>query len=116
MGNTILGNSRTAKREGGGEMTEHEDWHVKLFEAEEEEWVREIRQKVVAYITKEARKAVEHFETELLPFSLYKATQNQTAAIRFLAQQVGFENLRGFWKWVEVAKLTYYDLIKIASP
>lgn len=53
---------------------------------------------------------------KLEAFSLRTATGAQNKAIRSLAEQVGFDDLRGFWKWLQSADLDYYDLIKIASP
>lgn len=52
----------------------------------------------------------------LEPFAIRKATASQEEAIRGLAAQAGFEDLRGFWAWTKSADLDYYDLIKIASP
>lgn len=73
---------------------EYEDWHVKIFEAGE------------ADIEK----------PNITAFSLRTATAVQKEAIMFLAAQAGFKDLRGFWAWTEAAHITYYDLIKIASP
>lgn len=73
---------------------EHDDWHVKLYEAEQEDYARE----------------------HLKPYSLKGTTERQEQALRTLAEQVGFKNMRGFNKWMEAADVTYYDLIKIASP
>lgn len=50
------------------------------------------------------------------PFKLGKATQKQQDAIRGLAEMLGYKDLRGFWRYLENAEMTYYDLIKIASP
>jgi hypothetical protein len=73
---------------------EYESWHVKIFEAGEADVER----------------------ANLQAFSLRTATEKQVEAIRTMARQSGFEDLRGFWKWMQAADLTYYDLIKIASP
>lgn len=53
---------------------------------------------------------------KLEAYSLRGSSQAQQTALRELAGQYGFENLRGFNRWMEHAELTYYDLIKIASP
>jgi hypothetical protein len=50
------------------------------------------------------------------PFSLKGTTAAQEQALRDLASQSGFKSMRGFNKWMEAADLTYYDLIKVASP
>jgi len=55
-------------------------------------------------------------KAELQPFSIRETTGSQEAAIRSLATQAGFKDLRGFWSWVRSAGLDYYDLIKVASP
>lgn len=73
---------------------EYEDWHVKLFEADEEKPEK----------------------PKMQPFSLFGMTEKQEKAIRDLAVQVGFKTLRGFNKWIAAAMINYYDLIKIASP
>lgn len=73
---------------------EYEDWHVKIFEAGEAEIEK----------------------VNIQAFKLRTATAIQKEAIMFLAAQVGFKDLRGFWKWIEAAHLTYYNLIKVASP
>ncbi len=75
-------------------MSNYEDWHVKLFEQEEEE--------------------LKHARME--PYRLEGMTEAQEEALRSLAYQSGFANLRGFANWMRAADLTYYDLIKVASP
>lgn len=52
----------------------------------------------------------------LEPFTLKNSTQSQEQAIRDLARQAGFKDLRGFHNWMKAADITYYDLIKVASP
>ena len=52
----------------------------------------------------------------LQPFSLKGASRKQQEAIRSMAQQVGFKDLRGFSSWLKHVELDYYDLIKVASP
>lgn len=73
---------------------ELEDWHIKLYEQEEQE-------------TQHAR---------MQPFTIKGMTSKQEDAIRDLAEDAGFKNLRGFASWMKSADVTYYDLIKIASP
>ena len=53
---------------------------------------------------------------KLEPYSLKESSKEQQEALRGLAGQYGFKNLRGFNKWMEKVELDYYDLIKIASP
>jgi len=50
------------------------------------------------------------------PFSLKGTTTSQEQALRDLAKEVGFKDMRGFNKWMQAANITYYDLIKVASP
>ena len=52
----------------------------------------------------------------LQPYSLKGSSQAQEEALRSMAKQSGFENLRGFSSWLKASHLDYYDLIKIASP
>ena len=73
---------------------------------EEPKWYQEV--------LKEMTRAPE--EPQLEPFSIRHATEAQEEAIRGLADQAGFKDLRGFWAWVKSADLDYYDLIRIASP
>jgi hypothetical protein len=42
------------------------------------------------------------------------ATGKQEEIIREFAKTQGFENLRGFWKWVESKGWDYYDVIKVS--
>lgn len=55
-------------------------------------------------------------ESALLPFSIKTASAKQEQAIRSLAKEYGFDDLRGFNKFMEGAHVNYYDLIKVASP
>jgi|CXWL01.1.fsa_nt_gi hypothetical protein len=76
-------------------MTEnYEDWHIKILEAEE----------------RGERKVT------LLPYQLYKATEKQHEALTRQAQDWGFKDLRGFAEWMRQVDVTYYDVIKVASP
>lgn len=59
----------------------------------------------------------DHFSTaNMQAFVLEGMTYLQEIAIRDLAYMSGFKNLRGFASWMKAADLTYYDLIKVASP
>lgn len=82
------------QKNGEQEIMSTEKWHMPIWEG---------------------NYAVEQ-EKGLQAFKLKGTTQNQEQALRSLAKQVGFENMRGFNKWMESADMTYYDLIKIASP
>jgi hypothetical protein len=73
---------------------EYEDWHVKLFEAEEPEHIGAFGRK---------------------GFSLKRATMDQREAIEFMAAQEG-RMPEQYWQFLRAAHLTYYDIIKIASP
>ena len=53
---------------------------------------------------------------KLEPFHLYKATTRQTGAMRELAREWGFKDLRDFRKFMMEVDKTYYDIIKMASP
>lgn len=55
-------------------------------------------------------------KTTIQPFNLSKATSLQKDALRDLAVQSGFKDLRGYANWLKAANLNYYDIIKIASP
>lgn len=60
---------------------------------------------------------IEEKETfKMQAYKLQGMTAKQEDALRTLAQQVGFKDMRGFNSWMEAADLTYYDLIKVASP
>lgn len=54
--------------------------------------------------------------TGMQPFSIKGTTAKQEQALRGLAKEYGFEDLRGFNKFMEAAHVDYYDLIKVASP
>lgn len=71
-----------------------ENWYVKLYKAEKEEWEL----------------------GRIQPYKIEGMTEKQEEALRTLAEQSGFKNLRGFASWMKAADLDYYDLIKIASP
>lgn len=73
---------------------DHDDWHIPLLEAEDEEQTR----------------------ARMEPYRLEGMTTAQEDALRTLAAQSGFKDLRGFANWMRAAALTYYDLIKVASP
>jgi hypothetical protein len=53
---------------------------------------------------------------KLEAYSLKTSSEKQQTAIRALALDYGFVNLRGFASWMKAVGLDYYDLIKIASP
>lgn len=53
---------------------------------------------------------------EFQPYSLKGTTMKQEQALRDLAKDYGFENMRGFNNYMKGADVTYYDLIKVASP
>jgi hypothetical protein len=42
------------------------------------------------------------------------ATTSQEQAIREFARQQGFENLRGFNKWMEKKDWDYYDVLRVS--
>ena len=50
------------------------------------------------------------------PFKLRGMSSKQEQALRSLAREYGFKNMRGFNKYMEGAHVDYYDLIKVASP
>jgi hypothetical protein len=52
----------------------------------------------------------------LQAYSIKGTSKSQETALRELAGEYGFDDLRGFNKFLENARLNYYDLIKIASP
>lgn len=52
----------------------------------------------------------------LQAFSLRGTTAKQEQALRGLAKEYGFDDMRGFNKFMEGAHVDYYDLIKVASP
>lgn len=66
-----------------------------------------------AIIGPEGKDVPEH---ELLPFHLHKATTKQTGAMRELAREWGFKDLRDYRAFMREVGLDYYDLIKMASP
>lgn len=55
-------------------------------------------------------------KTTIQAYNLSQATASQRDALRGLAQQMGYKNLRGFANWLRAADLDYYDIIKVASP
>lgn len=44
------------------------------------------------------------------------SSENQEWAIRTYAAELGFENLRGFWKYLESQEWDYYDVLRYVSP
>ena len=67
---------------------------------------------------------IEELEKELRknrqePGEWYKieyASASQEEAIREFAELLGFENLRGFWSYLEAQEWDYYDVLRAASP
>lgn len=51
-------------------------------------------------------------EERLQPYTIGGATEAQEAAIREMAAELGFENLRGFHMYMKSRDLDYYDIIR----